>query len=62
MYFNLGTSDQSCVIGVILGSHTASQVLPFAVLSNMSHFWKRNIVLLLIPFGRNEVDSLNDNL
>ena len=35
-------------------SWEVSQVLPFVVLPNMSHFSKRNIMLLLIPFGRGE--------
>ena len=37
-------------------------ILTFAVLSNVSHFWNRNIMLLLIPFGRSEVNSLKYTL
>ena len=40
-------------------SWEVSQVLPFQVLPNVAHFWKRNILLLSIPLGRSEVDYEN---
>ena len=41
-------------------SWEASQVLPFAVLSNVSHFWKRNIVFY--QFLLEEVSCIRENI
>ena len=40
-----------------VSSWEVSQVLPFVVLSNVSHFAKMNIMLLVFPYGRSEMDS-----